>query len=127
MKQRSPFSIASRSGYVISVVLFLLGWVVLSLCGKYFSSWGPRTEYYGSMLIVFAWATSLPMRLDGAGKRISALVPFIVAGLLIDFLLIKLKLVGLSLSVLICLFLVQLPGMLWPSAREESTSLVGKA
>jgi len=118
MKSRSSVMIASRGGYAGSIALFILLWGALGLCGKYVGGWGSRVEYYGSMLIVFAWATTLRMRLDSAGKRMGALVPFMIAALLIDFLLIKLKLVGLSLSVLLCLFLVQLPALFWPSRKE---------
>ncbi|MGA9128654.1 MAG: hypothetical protein WB425_10985 [Terracidiphilus sp.] len=116
LTQRSD-STFRRSVYVIFVLIFILLWVAFALIGKYHIGWGVNEEYYGSMVLVFIWAICLRKRMENAGRQIRSLLPYMIGCLFLDFTLIKLNLIGLSASVLLGFFFVQLPAMFWADRR----------
>lgn len=118
---------ARRGNYLISVAVFILLWGTFGLIGKYRIGWGIKVEYYGSMMLVFAWAMSLRKRMENAGRQMGSLVPYMIGALLLDFVLIKWKLIGLSASVLFGVVLVQLPAMFWQSSPCPRVVEVPKA
>lgn len=125
---QAPFSnllSSARIRYALVVMLFIGGWLGFDFLEKLPSLRGTKAEYYGCMAIVFLWGLVLRKRLEDVKKPLSALLPFATVAVLVEIVLIKFSLVSPSAALLLCIFVAQVPALMWRGADGTENSRVG--
>jgi hypothetical protein len=113
--------IGERKNYFMVTTLIVVVWSSLRLLPYYLGSVGEKTEYIGSMVVVFLWANFMRFRMTSAGKNFVALLPYAATALLLGVVLMKFR-IDPPMSLLGCLFLAQIPALFFGERRAARTA-----
>jgi hypothetical protein len=123
-KNQDSISGISRFTYLTHVSILVPLWVCVGICDRYKCLGGLShpISYFGTGFLIGIWTYSIRRRLTGIGA--SWLLPLLLLLLLVMlpvfYLLDKRIDIGSSFSLLLCVFVVQLPVMFWRGGWPRS-------